>query len=177
MTVYSSPSPATGFAFPDGGTTGYDSSRVEGAVTGNDTAYAVSITLNDPRYEVPGNDNQIAIGTFSDNVDPTVTPTVTETTGGVPRPCHCARRRPAPPAFRGNQCQSKWEGTGGATCYSVQTNLDQAQALTQYSLNLEENETTSGCPSGDPGVRIQAASKHPRQRRPRARAGRIARSP
>ena len=162
MTVYSSPSPATGFAFPDGGTTGYDSSRVEGAVTGNDTAYAVSITLNDPRYEVPGNDNQIVIGTFSDNVDPTVTPTVTATTGGVTTTVPLCPQAPGTTCVQGAiNVNPNGEGTGGVTCYSVQTNLDQAQALTQYSLNLEENETTSGCPSGDPGVRIQAASQAP----------------
>ena len=162
MTVYSSPSPATGFAFPDGGTTGYDSSRVEGAVTGNDTAYTATITLNDPRYEISGNDNQISIGTFSDDVDPTITPTVTATTGGV------TTTVPPCPQAAGTTCvqgginvNPNGLGTGGATCYSVQTNLDQAQALTQYSLNLDENETTSGCPSGDPGVRIQAASQAP----------------
>jgi hypothetical protein len=162
MTVYSSPSPATGFAFPDGGTTGYDSTRVEGAVTGNDTAYTASITLNDPRYEISGNDNQISIGTFSDNVDPASPPTVTATSGGV------TTTVPPCPQAAGTTCvqgginvNPNGLGTGDATCYSVQTNLDQAQALTQYSLNVEENETTSGCPSGDPGVRIQAASQAP----------------
>ena len=151
MQVSSSANPQNGV--PVNETLGYDSARSVGATSGSDAPATVTVTLNDPRYAVSGDDNQIFVGTFADDVDAAASFGVTANGSAVP-PC------PQPPGTTcvqqlGVQPQQPPPGFAGP-CNSIFLFLDHAAGGTQYALNFSENETTTSCVTGKPGVRITA---------------------
>jgi len=154
MGVSSSPNPQTGVPVTEA--LGYDSARSVGATSGSDAPASVSVTLNDPRYQVAADDNQVFVGTFADDVDGSAPFGVTANGSAVP-PC---------PQAPGTACVQQL-GVQPSTpppnftgpCASIFLFLDHAAAGTQYALNFSENETTVNCLTGKPGVRITAEAQ------------------
>jgi hypothetical protein len=162
MTVFTAQNPQSGV--PISMTTGYDSSRALGATAGNgDAPFTLSVTLNDARYTIAANDNQIFVNTFSDNADTSAPLTVTATPSGGPS-TQVQQCPPTPTTTCWQQLQFETrqvpqQGGGTVTCNSVGMYLHRAQNGTTYALNAQENQTAPGCASGKPGVGITATSQ------------------
>ena len=113
----------------------------------------MTVDLSGSQYTNSANDNQLNINTFGDDVDGSVTPTVSTTGGPVPT---CSSLPPGPPTPCVQNLQVQPDG--GSSCSSLNVFLDHAAPGVTYSLAAQEDQTASGCPNGMPGVNISAGS-------------------
>src|SRR5579872_3598598 len=141
----------TGPGTPITATPGFDATRSLTAIpSSTDAAIAVAVTLRDARY-APS--TQIRVTGNGDNADTSYPPTVTS--GGQTLPtCQQPRPQPGGAACAVSPDFGAYQGKGGATCESVSMFVENAQIGTEYDFGWRENESSSGCPAGEPGVGV-----------------------
>lgn len=136
-------------------TPGFDSARsVTPIPSTSDSAVAVTVTLNDSRYQAtPSGSSAIRVTDQTDNADAAYTPTIMAN----------GQALPACPQPNGTACAftsdfGAYQSTAGgspATCESVSMFVGNAQVGIQYTFGWRDNEAaTAGCPTGEPGVQV-----------------------